>query len=520
MTSLKSSILALLGCACLAAHADQPEANTIAAHDSSDGLALTPPMGWYPWNQFGDAQDEDLIKSIADAMVKTGMRDAGYGFVGPDEGVCFDRAADGRLTPVLKRYPSGLRGLGDYIHSLGLKYALYTDAGTRTCSKGMPGTKGHESDDMRTLADWRCDYVKIDWCNAEGMNEAVSYQRLYQAQRATGRPIMHSVCSWGDGKPWTGWGAASSHLWRTTSDVCAPGKVDWNNAIKIALFNQGLYQNAGPGYWNDPDMLIVGMQDMTDARDRTIFSLWCLMASPLIAGNNVCSMTPATLAILTNLEAIGVNQDPLGIQGHLIHDSNGISVWAAKRLFDGSQAVVLCNRQSAPAEVRVSRADLGLDESAAFFMRNLWQHETTGPLQNDISLTVPAGDVVMLRIATANDFPIPPIISADTYRLSFRASGAAPQTLTANLVAKTVGTDVLPLWKVRANLPPWLTVKVTQNGKSQTFANTVNTAGLKMGAYHAIVRADNTEPRSNKPMSALYYDVDLEIPASASQKQP
>jgi len=511
-------ILFLLGLGCLATGADQPASQTAAVHDTSDGLALTPPMGWYPWNQFGEAQDEDLIKSIADAMVKSGMRDAGYGFVGPDEGICFARAADGRLTTVLKRYPSGLRGLGDYIHGLGLKYALYTDAGTRTCSKGMPGTKGHESDDMRSFADWRCDYVKIDWCNAEGMNEGVSYQRLYQAQRATGRPIVHSACSWGDGKPWTGWGAASSHLWRTTSDVCVPGKIDWNNAMKIAFFNQALYQSAGPGYWNDPDMLIVGMPDMTDARNRTIFSLWCIMASPLIAGNNVCSMTPATLAVLTNMEAIGVNQDPLGIQGHVIRSGDGISVWAGKRLYDGSQTVVLCNQQAAPAEVKVSRAELGLDESATLFVRDLWQHQTTGPLPKDISLTVPAGDVAMLRIAATNAFPIPPIISTDTYRLSLKASGTAPQSLAANLTARTAGTDALPLWKVRPNLPPWLTVNVTQNGKCQTFSHTVNTAGLKQGAYHAIVRADNTEPRSNKPLSALYYDVDLEIPQDVGQK--
>ena len=511
-------VLVLLGSACLATAADQPAVTTPAAHDTSDGLALTPPMGWYPWNQFGEAQDEDLIMSIANAMVKSGMRDAGYWFVGPDEGICFDRGDDGKLTTVLKRYPSGLRRMGDAIHNLGLKYALYTDAGTRTCSKGMPGTKGHESEDMQSFADWRCDYVKIDWCNAEGMDEATSYRKLYQAQRATGRPIVHGVCSWGHGHPWTGWGAASSHLWRTTGDICAPGKVNWNNAVRIATVNQSLYQNAGPGYWNDPDMLIVGMPDMTDQRNRTIFSLWCLMASPLIAGNNLCDMPPATVAVLTNLEAIAVNQDPLGIQGHIIRQANGTSVWAGKRLYDGSQAIVLWNQQATPAEMHISRADLNLDPSANVFVRDLWKHETTGPLQNDISLTIPAGDVSMIRISTTNNFPIPPIISADTYRLAFNAKSATPETLSGTLTVKSTGTDTLPPWKIRQNLPPWLKVTVTQNGKSQTFTNSVTTAGLKKGAYHAIVRADNTEPRSNKPMSAVYYDVDLDVPADVASE--
>lgn len=170
----------------------------ILSRSAIDGLALTPPMGWYPWNQFGqEPQNEKLIKEIADAVVSSGMRDAGYMYVGPDEGICFKRGADGLLTTVLSRYPSGLRGLGDYIHQQGLKYALYTDAGNLTCSKAMPGTRDHEFEDMRAFADWRCDYLKIDWCNAARMNVVKAYTLLHEAQLAAGRPLVHSLCTWG-----------------------------------------------------------------------------------------------------------------------------------------------------------------------------------------------------------------------------------------------------------------------------------------------------------------------------------
>ena len=249
--------------------------------------------------------------------------------------------------------------MGDYIRKLGLKYALYTDAGTRTCSKAMPGTKGHEFDDMRVFAEWRCDYVKIDWCNTEGMDTRSAYTLLHQAQLAAGRPIVHSLCSWGEGSPWN-WAASVGHLWRTAGDICGPGRADWQNATNIAFLNQKLYRSAGPGYWNDPDMVVVGMSGLTEAQNCTFFSLWCMMASPLIAGIDVRTMTPSTIAILTNLEAIAVNQDLLGIQGHVVRNTNGVSLWADKKLYDGSQAVVIYNQQNSTTQVRIDWFDLGL----------------------------------------------------------------------------------------------------------------------------------------------------------------
>jgi alpha-galactosidase len=478
---------------------------------AEDGLALTPPMGWYPWNEFGqDPQNEKLIKEIADTLISSGMKGAGYVYVGPDEGRCFSRGADGKLTSNLAGYPSGLRGLGDYIHRRGLKYALYTDAGTHTCSKAMPGTKDHEFEDMAAFAAWRADYVKIDWCNTEGQNPAQSYTKLRDAQRAAGRPIVFSLCSWGEGEPWK-WAASVGHLWRTTGDICAPGKADWSAAMGNTAANEKLFAAAGPGHWNDPDMLITGMAGLSETQNRSFFSLWCIMAAPLMAGNDLRKMTASTIQILTNREAIAINQDPLGIQGRIVRREGQAEIWARKPLFDGSQAVLVFNPGTTPTPVRVTWPDIGSVESAALYVRNLWTHQTTGPQRGGITVTVPPSDAALLRISKSNAFPTPPIIVADSYWLSFHAAGSETQKLTGAITLKTTGSDELPLWKVRSGLPPWLSVAVTKHGKSQTLANTVSTAGLAQGLYHAVVRADNIEPVSRQPMSAFYYDVDLEV---------
>jgi alpha-galactosidase len=472
-------------------------------------------MGWYPWNTFGqEPQNEKLIRETADALVASGMKDAGYAYVGPDEGICFSRGSDGKLTSNLKRYPSGLRGLGDDIHRQGLKYALYTDAGVRTCSGDMPGTKDHEFVDMQSFAEWRADYVKIDWCNTQGQNIVRTYTELHDAQHAAGRPIVHSLCSWGDGEPWK-WAAQLGHLWRTASDICAPGNADWNLAMKLTAINEKLYPWAGPGHWNDPDMLITGMPGLSEVQNRSFFSLWCMMAAPLIAGNDLRNMTPETIRILTNLEAISVNQDPLGIQGHIVRTAGKVEIWAAKPLFDGSRALLLFNRGPDAASVEIKLSEIDLTQEPAIHVRDLWRQTTTQPpVSKDgvMSFQVEPNDVGFFRIANSQDFPLPPVIVADTYLVSLRASGPSPQDLTGTVVLTNKGTAQLPLWKVRQDLPQWLAVTVAKTGKTQTVTNAVATAGLKKGSYHAVVRLDNTEPVSGKPMSAVYYDIDLEVP--------
>jgi len=481
-------------------------------HAEVDGLALTPPMGWYPWNTFGEEpQNETLVREIVDVLVSSGMKEAGYAYVGPDEGICFSRGTDGKLTSNLARYPSGLRGLGDYIHARGLKYALYTDAGTKTCSGAMPGTKGHEFEDMKAFAEWRADYIKIDWCNSEGQDIVEAYTRLAEAQRAAGRPVVHSLCSWGDGYPWL-WAGAIGHMWRTTSDICAPGKADWAQAVRIAFANEKLAAHAGPGRWNDPDMMVVGMPGLSEAQNRTLFSLWCLMAAPLMAGNDLRSMDEATIGILTNLEAIAVDQDPLGAQGHVVWNDGNVSLWAGKPLFDGSQAVLLLYQGRYRAARRIGWKEIGLAETDALYVRDLWTHGTSGPHKGGIDVSVGPDGVAFLRVSKTSEFPIPPVLVADTYLTSMRATKALPEKLVGKVTVTNKGSSDLAPWRIDPkSLPPWLEVEVAGNDRSQTFLNRITTAGLKKGSYHAMVRADNIEPVSGRPMSALYYDVDLEV---------
>jgi hypothetical protein len=222
-------------------------------------------------------------------------------------------------------------------------------------------------------------------------------------------------------------------------------------------------------------------------------------------------MSKSTIQILTNREAIGVNQDPLGIQGRIIRRNGQVSIWAGKRLFDGSQAVLVFNQQSSPADVHVPWSDIGIGDTAGLYMRDLWTHQTTGPHAGGISVTVPPNDVAMLRISKSKDFQLPPIIITDTYLVSLRASGTAAQTLSAAVTIRNQGSAELPFWRVREGLPGWLSVTVARNGKSQILTNRISTAGLKKGFYHAVVRVDNKEPVSGRPMSTIYYDVDLEV---------
>ncbi len=494
------------------------QAAAAADHASDDSLALTPPMGWYPWNAFGEEpQNEQLIRQIVDALVGSGMREAGYAYVGPDEGKCFTRGPDGRLAPNLERYPSGLRGLGDWIHARGLKYALYTDAGTKTCSGAMPGTNGHEIADMASFADWRADYVKIDWCNSEGQDIVRSYTALHDAQHAAGRPIVHSLCSWGDGSPWL-WAAPVGHLWRTTTDVCAPGQADWDLAVRIVMANERLSAYAGPGHWNDPDMLIVGMPGLTAVQNRSVFSLWCMMAAPLMAGNDLRGMTAETISTLTNLEAIAVDQDPRGVQGRVVWSDGQFSLWGAKPLFDGSVAALVFSQTRRAHDVTISWKDLGIDPAAPRYVRDLWAHTTSGPVAGSFTVRVEPGGVAFLRIAEKNAFPIPPVLSADTYRVALTAPAGSAAPLKGTVTVRNNGSGDLPPWRVRTgDLPSWLSVTVTGSGRAQTFTNAASTAGLKPGSYHAVVRADNVEPVSGRPMSALYYDVDLDVAAEKTR---
>ena len=358
-----------------------------------DGLARTPPMGFNTWNKFGCNVSEDLIKGVADAMVSTGMRDAGYQYVVIDD--CWQVARDsatGRIVPDAQRFPNGMRALADYIHAKGLKFGLYTDAGRRTC-EGRPGSYRSYEIDMRTYAEWGVDYTKVDWCYADSLDARTQYTQVRDALRAAGRPIVFSICEWGRNRPWE-WAAGVGHLWRTTGDIADR----WQSMINIADASSRHARIAGPGGWNDPDMLEVGNGGMTVDEYRTHFSLWAIMAAPLIAGNDIRTMSDTTRDILTNREVIAVDQDSLGAQGWMVAQPQpDLQVWM-KPLRDGSRAVALVNRSEAPAEIGVDWSVIGLRAGAAT-VRDLWAHRDLGRLTGRYAATVPSHGVVMVRIA-------------------------------------------------------------------------------------------------------------------------
>ena len=291
-----------------------------------NGLAKTPPMGFNDWNSFGCNVDEQLIKQTADYFVSSGLKDVGYNYVNIDDcWLTHSRDADGKLVPDPVKFPDGIKGTADYVHSKGLKLGIYEDAGTATCA-GYPGSLGHETTDAQTFADWGVDYLKYDNCNNAGSTTTDEYIARYKAMgdalAATGRPIVYSICEWGVNDP-ANWAGDVGNLWRTTGDI----GDNWSSLKSIIAQNAPLQPAAHPGAWNDPDMLEVGNGGMTDTEYRTHFGLWAEMAAPLLIGTDLRKATPATLAILKNQDVIAVDQDPLGAQGKVVASSNGTMVF-------------------------------------------------------------------------------------------------------------------------------------------------------------------------------------------------
>jgi alpha-galactosidase len=361
--------------------------------------ARTPPMGWNSWNRFQCDVSETLIKETADAMVSTGMRDAGYQYLVIDDCWQISRDASGTIVPDAKRFPSGIKALADYVHSKGLKFGLYSDAGAKTC-QGRPGSNGYELEDAKQYAAWGVDYLKYDWCATDGVDPKIAYPTMRDALRATGRPIVFSMCEWGRSQPST-WSRGVAHLWRTTGDIlpCWDCSESWGGHgwVRILDMQVGLEKYAGPGGWNDPDMLQVGNPGLSTSESRAHFSFWALLASPLMAGNDIRNMTPEIRDILLNREVIAVNQDPLGKQGRKIRDDGELEVWS-KPLQGESRAVILFNRGKADATIAVSWPELGLPYDASPVVRDLWQKKDLGPTKSAFVATVPAHDVVMVTV--------------------------------------------------------------------------------------------------------------------------
>ena len=361
-------------------------------------VAATPPMGWNSWNKFGCHVSEDMIREMADAMVKSGMKDAGYQYIVIDDCWQVSRDSNGNIVPDPKKFSSGIKALADYVHSKGLKFGIYSDAGTKTCA-GRPGARGYEFQDARQYAAWGVDYLKFDWCSTTTQDGPSSYALMRQALNASGRPIVFSICEWGTNKPWL-WAKDIGNLWRTTgdiSDVWTATKKDELGMVDILDKQVGLESFAGPGHWNDPDMLEVGNGGMTVPEYRAHFSLWSLLASPLMAGNDLRDMKPEIQQILTNQEVIAVNQDPLGKQGRRVHKDGDLEVWA-KQMQDGGRAVVLLNRSTSDQDIAVSWQEIGYPSHLSAAVRDLWQGKDLGSFKQKFSASVPPHTVVMVRV--------------------------------------------------------------------------------------------------------------------------
>jgi alpha-galactosidase len=373
-------------------------ARGVAGQSGPPLLSATPPMGFNTWNKFGCNVSEQLIRETADAMVATGMRDAGYKYVVIDDCWQVARNADGTILPDAQRFPGGMKALGDYVHSKGLGFGIYTDAGLKTC-EGRPGSYGYEEIDARTYAGWGVDYVKVDWCNADNFNASVQYTKISDAFKRSGRQMVLSICEWGRNDPWA-WAPKVGQLWRTTADI----GDRWDSLTWIINANAHHDAVAGPGHWNDPDMLEVGNGGMTTDEYKAHFSLWAIMAAPLIAGNDLRAMTQDTRDILLNKEVIAVDQDPLGIQGRIIIDRGyGGQVWM-KPLADGSKAVALLNLSEKELDLYVRWAQIGIPAGPAA-VRDLWAHKDLGPhtdtgarYDERFHVKVPAHGVAMVRI--------------------------------------------------------------------------------------------------------------------------
>ena len=370
----------------------------LAAH--SQVLAQTPPMGWNSWNHFRDKVDDATIRRMADAMVSSGMRDAGYTYINIDDTWEGQRDAQGIIHPNAK-FPD-MKALADYVHSKGLKLGIYSSPGAQTCAH-YEGSLGHESQDAETYASWGIDYLKYDLCGLRTEMKAApspeaahkimidAYLKMHDALQATGRPIVYSLCQYGEDAVWE-WGASvGGNLWRTTGDI----SDNYTRMSDIGFGQAGLAKFAGPGHWNDPDMLEVGNGKMNDEEYRTHMSLWAILAAPLLAGNDLSNMTDDTKAILMNKEVIAVDQDPLGKEGDRVYAEGPIEVWS-KPLSDGALAVGIFNRHQKALTAHVDFTKMGFTGSVQ--ARDLWQHKDLGALPSKYDVEVPAHGVLMLRV--------------------------------------------------------------------------------------------------------------------------
>ena len=380
-----------------------------------ENVALTPPMGWNSWNTFEVNINEDLVKKTADIIVSSGLKDAGYEYIVLDDGwmVKDHRDKNGDLVPDPVKFPHGMKALIDYVHSKGLKFGLYNCAGTQTCA-GYPGTRGYEYQDARFYANLGIDFLKYDWCNTNGINATEAYTTMSKALKAAGKPIVFSICEWGDNQPWD-WATPVGNLWRISGDIypCFDCEYkheegNWSSwgVLRILEMRKDIRKFSGPDHWNDFDMMEVG-NGMTNTEDKSHFTLWSMMASPLFAGNDLRIMKSETLNILTNKEIIAINQDALGIQGFKYQSENGVDVWV-KPLFDENWAVVFLNRSDKTQKINFDWKKHIIEDkdfkyilnltSQKYNVRDLWEHINLGNTNKIFQKELAPHDVIAIKL--------------------------------------------------------------------------------------------------------------------------
>ena len=379
-----------------------------------EGLAMTPPMGWNSWNTFGTSIDEKLVKETADIMVSSGMAAAGYNYIVLDDGwMTRERDANGDLVPDPVKFPNGMKAVVDYVHSKGLKFGLYNCAGTQTCA-GYPGTRGYEYQDARFYAKLEIDFLKYDWCNTKGITAPEAYTTMSNALKTAGRPIVFSLCEWGDNQPWE-WGKPVGNLWRISGDIypCFDCEFkhpeNWSSwgFMKIAEMRKDIRKYSGPDHWNDFDMMEVG-NEMNDTEDKSHFAIWCMLSSPLVAGNDFRKMSKETLAILTNKDLIAINQDKLGIQGFKYSAEDGLEVWV-KPLSDGNWAVTFLNRSEVSKKINfdwkkhlIKDTDFGYEadfNKTVYKLKDLWKNKEIGNTKKSFVSELASHDVITLKLS-------------------------------------------------------------------------------------------------------------------------
>ncbi len=378
-------------------------------------LALTPPMGWNSWNRFACDVNEQVIRDAAEAMATNGMKDAGYQYINIDDCWQGERDAEGFIQADAKKFPSGIKALADYVHSKGLKLGIYSDAGDKTCG-GRPGSRGHEYQDALTYARWGIDYLKYDWCNVEGLKAEGAYSTMRDAIHAAGRPIVFSLCEWGQNKPWL-WAKDVGYLWRTTGDItacfdCELKHDTWSQwgVLQIIDMQKGLREYAGPGHWNDPDMLEVG-NGMSANEDRAHFSMWCMLAAPLISGNDLSHMPPAVSQILINKDVIAVDQDALGVEAFKYSAKGGVEIWF-KPLAGGNWGMCVLNRNKDEKNISFDWKNENVADTfskceanfsaTTYGLKNLWTKQSAGTTAENLAAEVSGHDVLMLRLEKTN----------------------------------------------------------------------------------------------------------------------